>query len=100
MDRCVCFLQGGFELVVWVTDEDGGGSSEAVDVLVVSVPTGVRPGTRFTSSLVVRGEAGRGFLRYNYRLSCTEGYSGERCNIREECGTGLCTDCKSHLTHV
>lgn len=78
---------------VTVTDKDDGDDVETVDKLDVSNPTGVRPSTGFISSLVVRGYAGRGFLRYNYRLTCLNGYTGDRCTI---CNTGQCTECKSY----
>ena len=89
-------LQGGFELKVTVEDWDRGRKSEVVDVLVVSRPSGVRPSSRFTSAREVRGNAGRGFLRFNYRLTCTSNSTGDRCTTDRPCGTTQCTDSEWH----
>ena len=83
-------------MVVTVEDEDSGGKSEVVDVLVVSRPSGVLPDERFSSAEEVRGNAGRGFLRFNYRLTCTDNFTGDMCT---ECSVSQCTsDSESSTT--
>ena len=86
-------MQGGFELVVVVSDEDGGGVVEVVDELVMSQPTAVRPRTTFTPAREIRGYWGRGFLRLSYRLTCTGNYAGETCTT-DLCSIQQCTDCE------
>lgn len=85
-------MQGGFELVVIVGDEDGDGGEEVVDELKLSRPL-VRPDTRFSSAVEIRGNGGRGFLRLNYRLTCTGNYSGDTCSL---CSMGHCTGEYTH----
>ena len=80
--------QGGFELFVRVTDEDDGGVVEEVDRLPLSEPM-VRPMSLFSSAVEIRGNGGRGFLRLNYRLTCTGNYTGNTCTT-SLCSTGEC----------
>lgn len=76
--------------MVLVEDQDPGGKLEEVDLLVVSKPTGIRPAARFTSAEEVRGNAGRGFLRFNFRLICTNNYTGDDC-AESPCAAELCS---------
>ena len=78
-------------MVVTVEDMDEGEESETVDVLVVSKLTGITPTTdRYTSAEEVRGNAGRGFLRFNFRLTCTNNYTGGKCT-KLLCSTEQCS---------
>ena len=87
----LCF-QGGFELLVGVLDDDGNGNSEEVDELPVSRPD-LMPSTDFSMEREVRGQSGYGFLRLNYRVMCTNNYTGSDCTTL--CLNGQC--CKEHI---